>query len=80
MDANWRSLLMRSMVQLLGKEKLPIGVRAKFIIACAQSRDPSVAILFQTTCVIPISQFAPIGGTGHWAAWETKNPLQHLQT
>jgi hypothetical protein len=64
LDANWRSLLMRSMVQLLEKEKLPVGVRAKFIIACAQSRDPSVAILFKQLASSPSSNLRQLAALG----------------
>jgi len=64
MDANWRSQLMRSMVQLLGRERLPMGVRTKFILACAQSRDPSISIFFKQLAAAPsatLRQLATLG-------------------
>jgi hypothetical protein len=64
MDANWRSQLMRSMVQLVGKERLPLSVRAKFIIACAQSKDSSVSIFFKQLASSPspnLRQLAALG-------------------
>ena len=73
MDANWRSHLMRSMVQLLGKEKLPIGVRAKFIIACAQSRDPSVSILFKQLASTPSASLRQLAALGMGLAGDPKS-------
>lgn len=45
--AQWRSPLMRALVNLVQDEAYPIGIRLKFITAFYLSRDPSVSKLFK---------------------------------
>jgi HEAT repeat protein len=62
--ARWRTQMMRSLLDLVQREDLPMGARFQTLAAFAHSKDPSVAVLFRQMLSSPSPELRRIAALG----------------
>jgi len=80
LDAAWRRIILAKLSTLLNNDKLPLGVRARFLTALARVKDPDIATLFRLmlkSAAISVRQLAALG-SGYRRDTQAVEPLIQL--
>jgi HEAT repeat protein len=71
--ARWRALSMRYLANILQKELLPMGLRARALTALIYSGDPGVSVLLRSLLANPLDSVRRLAALGCGIAKDTKS-------